>query len=416
MVKHQRVQQDTRTDKTEGKERQMNLFGVLAKGGLTVLISVLMIYGVVQAGTITPPTGGGEPSAKFYTLSEIYEFITNDTAATEGGHDFTFSDAATGTGRTLTEIYDALAGLISDDKVRLGTTYLNVDGMLTPDGGTAVVADVFSGKTANLTADWVLDAGTLNLACNVATFDAVGNLVGNGYDGDGNGSNRWCMTDSGNASAASIASSSVAWVDGVAITGTLLGNMWNGTKGIYIGGSQLNGGVDDYNAGAAAPSDRYAGSWTACVVGNNYCDTGDDGADARDDSTGLVWSMPCNGAGCDSLSDAAPVMYAWTTTTTANNFSDIQGRYLDVGTSTALGVCQGGDHGKSGWLAPTQKQLMQASIDGSYGNLEGTGVNRYYWSSTTVSHSLTSAWLTNLSNGYTVGNAKINAFYVRCVR
>ncbi|MBU2613670.1 DUF1566 domain-containing protein [Patescibacteria group bacterium] len=45
-----------------------------------------------------------------------------------------------------------------------------------------------------------------------------------------------------------------------------------------------------------------------------------------------------------------------------------------------------------------------------------SGVNRNYWSSTTVSNNLTNAWNTNLSNGNTNNNAKINANYVRCVR
>jgi len=40
------------------------------QSGLTVVISVLIIYGVALAGTITPPAG--DPSAQFYTLSEIY--------------------------------------------------------------------------------------------------------------------------------------------------------------------------------------------------------------------------------------------------------------------------------------------------------------------------------------------------------
>lgn len=120
------------------------LFGTFIKSGLTVLISVLIIYGVIQAGTITPPSG--TPTAQFYTLSEIYEFIANNTTATEGGHSFTFSDSLAGTSRTLTEIYDALANLISADQVKLGTTYLNVAGALIPSGGTATTTNVLSGK------------------------------------------------------------------------------------------------------------------------------------------------------------------------------------------------------------------------------------------------------------------------------
>ncbi len=375
---------------------------------LTVLISVLLVFTVVKAGTITPPSGAGEPSAKFYTLSEIYNFITSNTAAIAGSHDFTFSDVLAGTPRTLTEIYTALANRISAAKVKIGTTYLGVDGTLygdtdptkvltvsggtynaanliqsnikldvafgasgesgtlapdgtaattdcldtktfysdnswlqktgsiascssegsqscyatgtyyagtsktlsadsetvnagyyaattlsgvdadlavgnikkdiaifgktgtlygdidptkvltvasangtynatnliqsniklgvafgasgesgtlTPEGlGNAAVADLFNGKTANLTNDWTLDIGTLNLACNITSpgdFDGTANKVPNAYDGGGNGSNRWCITDSGDAAATDILSGKIAWVDGAEITGSI---------------------------------------------------------------------------------------------------------------------------------------------------------------------------------------------------
>ncbi len=135
--------------------------GNLFKGGLTVLISVLVIFMVARAGTITPPSGS--PSAQFYTLSEIYEFITNNTTATEAGHDFTFSDSLAGTGNTLTEIYDALASLISADQVKSGTTYLGVDGTLVPSGGDATAANVLTGKTffGDSQTNWTLQTGTM---------------------------------------------------------------------------------------------------------------------------------------------------------------------------------------------------------------------------------------------------------------
>ena len=59
---------------------------------------------------------------------------------------------------------------------------------------------------------------------------------------------------------------------------------------------------------------------------------------------------------------------------------------------------------------------MQAYIDGSYGNLESTAVNRRYWSATTLSTITTYAWFTILSDGYTDVNAKTSSNYVRCVR
>lgn len=161
--------------------------------GLTVLISVLIISTVVKAGTITPPSGGGEPSAKFYTISEIYNFVTNNTTAIEGGHDFTFSDSLAGTGRTLTEIYDALASLISADKVKLGTTYLNVAGTLVPSGGNALTSGVCNNATFYGAAqtDWNLQTGSLNPAAgtilNGTTICGVaGTVIPNPTFGDNN--------------------------------------------------------------------------------------------------------------------------------------------------------------------------------------------------------------------------------------
>ena len=114
--------------------------------------------------------------------------------------------------------------------VKQGITFgVSSTGTLTPDGGTAAVADLFNGKTANLTADWALDTGTLNLACNTATFDGTANKVADAYDGSGNGSNRWCMKDTGTAAAGDIVSPKVAWVNGVEVTGTIAAKAGNTT-------------------------------------------------------------------------------------------------------------------------------------------------------------------------------------------
>jgi hypothetical protein len=217
---------------------------------LSILLSTLVVATVVRAGTITPP--GGAPAAKFYTITEIYNFIAASTTATEGTHDFTFSNSLSGTGHTLTEIYNALAGLITANKVKFGTTYLGVAGSLTPDGGTAGVTDLFNGQTANLTNDWVLDTGTLNLACNTATFDGTGNLVADAYDGAGNGTNRWCMTNSGTAVAADMLSGKVAWINGIAITGSA-------TAGVNVTGGN---GLLTFTV----PDGLYTGSKTATAA------------------------------------------------------------------------------------------------------------------------------------------------------
>lgn len=126
-----------------------------------VLPLLLSASAIVYAGTITPPIGA--PTAKFYTISEIYNLITTNTPATEGTHSFTFSDSLTGTHHTLTEVYNSLASLISADKVKLGTTYLNTSGALVPSGGDATPANCLTGKTffgASQT-NWTLQTGTM---------------------------------------------------------------------------------------------------------------------------------------------------------------------------------------------------------------------------------------------------------------
>jgi Protein of unknown function (DUF1566) len=186
----------------------------------------------------------------------------------------------------------------------------------------------------------------------------------------------------------------------------VLDNMFNGTGQGFTGGSQANGGVDDYNNGGAAPGDRYSATWTACNAGNSYCGTGLASADAKDENTGLVWSLPCNGVGCTSFSDSTPLTYTWDSSGANNN------------SQTASQLCSAGSHGESGWSLPHQKQLMQAYIDGAYGNLEPTGSGGYrgYWSATTRSSGTTYAWYVYLSDGYTYDGAKSNSLYVRCVR
>lgn len=238
------------------------------KSALTVLISVLVMTAFVKAGTITPPSGA--PTAQFYTLSEIYNLISSNATTTAGSHDFTFSDALAGSGKTLTQIYDALTGLVSADKIKLGTTYLSVAGTLVPSGGDAATSSVCSGKTffGDGQANWTLQTGSLsidaskilsgtsycgtagtisdigqqiitastsNLTITQGYHDGTGYCLGDsdlissniksgvnlfGVDGDGN----VVDTSSGNATAGDIFSGKIAWVNGTSTAGTMADN------------------------------------------------------------------------------------------------------------------------------------------------------------------------------------------------
>jgi len=184
--------------------------------GITIL-SFLASIAVVSAGNMDSP---GSPGSTMYTLNDIYQRIMTNQTASEGDHDFKPTSEPTSSFHTLKEIYEAIP-TIDPTKIKIDTSYMGISGTLAPNDGTAGVADLFIGKTANMTDDWNVDTGTLNLACAMDDFNMVDNMVSNAYDGNGNGTNRWCMTDSGTALAVEILSGKKAWVDGEEINGSM---------------------------------------------------------------------------------------------------------------------------------------------------------------------------------------------------
>ena len=440
-------------------QRHSRLFGGLLKGGLTVLIAVLMIYGIVQAGSLTP---SASPAATMRTLQELWDKIagtTDNTATTAdmsgnvtqmvkyiaqhmpGGFTYGSSDAAkvlttaggtyNATLLTAANVRSGVAFGVSSTGAYGGSgwTYGSDDAtkvLTTADAaGTYNAANLFASTTKSGVSFGVGLTGAYPSATYLLpSADATTDLAATGGNiSSSNGAVEWwqsdgtrqtatldlptlsnlCNTDTSNNSAGTLSVTAAYLSVGntwCGTAGTLLANLFNGslTAGGFTGGSQANGGVDDYNNNGARPSDTYSKGWTACNAGNSYCGTSDTGADAKDDSTGLIWSMPCNGSGCASFSDASPITYSWDSSAVNNN------------ARTASQLCS--DH--AGWSLPHQKQLMQAYIDGSWGNLEG--VSRNYWSATTRSDGTTNAWYTNLSIGSTSYNVKTGSNYVRCVR
>ncbi len=286
--------------------------------GLTVLISVSLIYIIVRAGSLTP---SALPAPTSFTLSDIYTRLTTNAPAVLGAHSFTPGGVPASTLQDLTNIYNAIPS-IDPAKVLAGVNYLGIDGI--------ALKNIWNGN------------------CNNPA------------------------------------------------------NCPLGTE--FPGGSNTAGGVDDWNGGSAVPVGRYSQAWTQCNIGNGYCATGQASADAIDNSTGLLWSLPCDGSGCSTFNDASLSTYSWDNSKVLNNGM------------TAAALCSSGDHGQTGWFLPSQKQTMQAYIDGSYGNLEATGVYRYYWSGTTASNITTFAWTYYLSNGSTQATTKTAGYYVRCIR
>ena len=183
--------------------------------------------------------------------------------------------------------------------------------------------------------------------------------------------------------------------------------------------TQAKGGVDDYNNNGTMPTDSFTASWTQCTSANNYCKTGDSaicGGDVcyQDNSTGLIWS--------DWLDSGSNHTWFW-----ANNCWE-PGSWANPGSCAANGndACQcvkatstpnmtGCEAlGDGNWALPHQKELMQAYIDGSWGNLPNAGNS--FWSATTQSNGTQNAWSTSLSYGRTYNSAKTNSYDSRCVR
>ena len=128
-----------------------------------------------------------------------------------------------------------------------------------------------------------------------------------------------------------------------------------------------------------------------------------DGDDKKDPLTGLVWSKYLrNNGGTVEFASLGGSTWSWDGTTNANSIA--------VGGKTAKELCS--ERG-NGWRLPTQKELMQAYITGSYFNL--TNPSHYFWSA--AEYSASSAWYVSLTNGTTYDYGKsTNSNYVRCVR
>ncbi|MFH0854084.1 MAG: hypothetical protein V1891_01175 [bacterium] len=188
------------------------------------------LFGDNDAGKVltTSGTGPGTYDATNLTPENVRKNITfgvGQTGSFEIGYGYG-SDNATGVLTTAAGTPGTFnVSNLDNSLIKSGITWgvsLGSTGTLLPNGGTAIAADLFNAKTAHLNGDWNLDTGTLNLACNTATFDGAGNLVADGYDGAGNGANRWCMATSTNSVAVGdILLGKKAWVDGAEITGAM---------------------------------------------------------------------------------------------------------------------------------------------------------------------------------------------------
>lgn len=168
----------------------------------------------------------------------------------------------------------------------------------------------------------------------------------------------------------------------------------------------------DYSTQSLATKDDYYGTykgeettWTE-VTGSPFSGYGDlniaTGKVKKDSLTGLWWS-------------------ASSTTLPSNSFTLSEDGARPTGGNAiafcnALNTASYGGH--ADWYLPTQKELMQAYIDGIYSQDADFATISYFWSSTEYSEDPGGAWLVHLPYGSTVVDDKsFEGFYaVRCVR
>ncbi|MDX9855732.1 MAG: hypothetical protein RBS86_02830, partial [Candidatus Moranbacteria bacterium] len=319
--------------------------------------------------------------------------------------------------------------------IRSGVNLFGIDGntnVVNTSSGDATAGEILSGKIA-----WVDGAeitGTIpNIGTQNITPSTSNQTISEGYH-DGTG------TVSGDSDL--VAGNIKTGADIFGVAGTLLADQFNGSATSPTDDFALytleKGGIDDYNSGGSMPGDAYSANWTQCTSSNSYCGTNDSTACAgdvcwMDNDTGMIWS--------DWLDSGTDRNWWW-----ANNCyqpgtpeNPDGGEGDGNGTPDANDICdadgddacqcvkkedldpEDSDDDKTGceslgdgnWILPHQKQLMQAYINGSWGNLPHAGYN--FWSATTFSYATQTAWRVNLHVGLTNGSTKTAVYDSRCV-
>lgn len=179
-------------------------------------------------------------------------------------------------------------------------------------------------------------------------------------------------------------------------------NMQYSTYDDYAGGDYLGWGgtlTDDYQGEES--------EWSNMSVGEDIA--------WRDERTGVYWSA--HQGTMSNIFTMASCDYF-----TSIPRSSYDGSDSDCG--LAINYCATLDFaGRTDWYLPSQKELMQAYIDGIY-NQAGIDeasaaafvTDNYYWSSSEVSDSSPSAWGVGLDLGFTnYGNKTYTGSGVRCV-
>lgn len=405
------------------------------KTATPLFVSLLVVAAVAQAGSLSPLAA---PAATSYTLEDIYKRLSANTAATEANHTLSTTTSPASTFYTLTQIYNAIPTIYATDLLAT-STYLGVAGTIAVKSGDADASSAatstnklmltpavgyYNGSTATVSTTSTAFTAT-NIRSGTYLFGVVGSLTALLY-GDNN-ANQVLTTASAPGSIAvisgntAVASSSI---QGTSFVLTVPQGYYSGADSVTVSTSSVNMFVnqefqtkDDWvnSGGTTGEYTAEEATWTT-VSGSpfagygsiNYAGSGGDldlysGTVKQDTRTGLWWSdISAVGASASSTGNVF--------TLSADGSRPTGG--FAVGFCDALNTANFA--GYADWYLPTQKQLMQAYVNGSANNLPNPG--NYFWSSTEHYGSTAVAWLVYLGFGFTDANTKVTSNYVRCVR
>ncbi len=398
-----------------------------------ITLSLLFVFTVAKAGSLTP---SALPIAQSYTFSDIMTRLTTNASATTGNHSLNATTTPQATFPTLTSIYNAIPTIYSGDFLA-SSTYFGVTGTVAVKTGDTVVASssaqgtslvfttpvgYYSGTASVTVSTTSANFVATNIANGINIFGIVGTLSSLLY-GDNN-ANQVLTTASSPGSIAVIAGNTAvasSSIQGTSFILTVPQGYYSGASSVTVSTSstnmflnQKNQTKDDWVNSGGTTGEYIAeeATWTTVsgspFSGNtsiDYLGATDlySGTVKQDNRTGLWWT--------DIMAVGS----------TASSTSNIFGNATDGTRPTdgqAIGFCDALNTASFGgyndWYLPTQKQLMQAYIDGSANNLPNPGY--YFWSSTEFYNNTASAWYVALYFGYTNNGTKVTAYYVRCVR
>jgi len=424
---------------------------------LTIFLSSLLIFTIVKAGSLTP---SASPSATMHSLTDI------------AGSSFVTAT------HSLKALYDKINSLVAGvwDKATSELTTVGSIGKLLVDNVDTTISSRASSNTALATTTWTntmasyldflnSDLKFLVSSSTASTTPFAGSIAYNISSSTAATSTDtifgWFKTTYDYTAPSSTALTTGTWTDARAgyldaisqsgyssttINANADGNILERLKYLenrnmfsvvnqkngaatspatdFAFWTQAKGGVDDYNDNGTMPTDSFTVSWTQCTSANNYCKTGDSTVCTgdvcyQDNSTGLIWS--------DYLESGTNKNWFWANNcwepgtwanspggdNLCNSDGDDACQCVKATSTPNITGCDAlGNDGD--WRLPYQKELMQAYIDGSWGNLPNAGND--FWSATTKSYGTHYAWRVSLHHGNTNNYNKTNTHDSRCVR